>query len=145
MKSFLSFIGAAIYGYATSWCLWLIIWWFSPIVMSIGWSWWLLLYFICYSILSHLACRISGILFSPYVLFFNAFNHKWSFVIPTIFYLIYGFRAIMEPYKSGIDSFGFIQWVLALSVSLLAYLLFLRFFAYAYMCLKYMILTNSVK
>lgn len=145
MKSILSFICAAVYGYVSSWCLWLIIWWFSPIVMSIGWSWWILLYFICYFILLRLACRISGVLFAPYILLFNAFNHKWNFAIPAILYLIYGFRSIMEPYNSGIDSFGIVQWVLALSVSFLAYQLFSRYFAYASMCLKYIILTNSVK
>ena len=125
MKSFFSFVGAAIYGYVASWCLWLIIWWLSPIVMSIGWSWWLLLYVVCYFSLVHLTYKINGFLFVPYVLFFK--SSKWNFVIPVLFYLITGFKALLEPYSNGIDSFGFIQWVLALSVSFLAYQLFANF------------------
>ena len=133
MRKFLEFVGAAVYGYVASWILWLIIWWFSPIVMSIGWSWWLLLYVICYFSIVHITYKINGVLFVPYALFLK--SSKWSLALPVLFYLVNGFKALLEPYNNGVDSFGFIQWVLALSVSFLAYQMFASFVVMALMVL----------
>lgn len=124
MKSILRFIGAAVYGSWASWFLWLLVTLVNPIVMSIDWSWWLLLYVILYVNVLFITIKICSFLIVPFA--FIKVTKK-DLIIPVLFCVIYGFMSLAIPFMCGVKDFGFLQWALALSVSYFALQVFLSY------------------
>ena len=119
---FLKSVGLLFYGLIASYLLWLLFYWLTPYVMSIGWGGFILYMLFAGGLVSAIVGSAATLLAYPVITWFNG-AYKPVRWICAIFFVFHGFSAIMLPWRLDID-YGFLKILIAVLYGITALISF---------------------
>lgn len=124
---FLKSVGLLFYGLISSYLLWLLFYWLTPYVMSVGWGGFILYMLLAGGLVTGIVGSAATLLAYPVAVWFNdAYKPvKW---ICAIFFVFHGFSAIMLPWRLDID-YTFLKILIAVLYGITALISFGAFLA----------------
>lgn len=122
MKYILQVIGTMLYGLVSSYLIWLLFYFITPYIM--GASWFVIILYVLFAggLVTAITTSIATLLSVPNFFFMG--NNKLAKIIYCIFCLFWGYSSITLPYQLDV-SFGVKEWILAISISLTAFSIYI--------------------
>lgn len=119
---FLKSVGLLFYGLIASYLLWLLFYWLTPYVMSVGWGGFILYMLIAGGLVTGIVGSAATLLAYPVVAWFDGAYKpvKW---VCAIFFVFHGFSAIMLPWRLDID-YSFLKILIAVLYGITALISF---------------------
>ena len=124
---FLKSVGLLFYGLIASYLLWLLFYWLTPYVMSVGWGGFILYMLIAGGLVTGIVGSAATLLAYPVAIWFDGAYKpiKW---ICAVFFVFHGFSAIMLPWRLDID-YSFLKILIAVLYGITALISFGAFLA----------------
>lgn len=119
---FLKVIGALFYGVIMYYLLWLLFYWIVPIVMSMGWGWFILYILIAGGAISAFVSSISNLLIMPLILLSRDSNVVKY--ISAVVGLFFGYSAIKLPWSID-GQYDIIHWIWGISLTITILIIFI--------------------
>lgn len=115
MKKILQVLATIIYSVIASYLLWLLFYWGTPHIMSIGWFLYLIYIFVFSGVLTFIIASISGWLMIP--MFYIMGNNRVAQIINLFPFLLHGIDAVQLPWRFGVD-YTFLQYLIGISLTI---------------------------
>ncbi len=111
-------VGSIVISSITSYILWVLYFYAIPFVMNIGWKMFILYIFLFGGLMTAIISHVAAFLYYPLILASKGCKIAKYVSIPFIFYFVC-LAPLKLPYSLNID-FSVLQWILAISLNILA-------------------------
>lgn len=118
IKKLAQCVGICLYSIISAYLLWLIFYWITPFVMSIGWLGFILYCIFATGLCSGFISLANMVLAIP--THFLTKDNIVAKIINALPMLFFGYSTICLPWKLNIE-YGLLQWILAISLSSIAF------------------------